>query len=118
MLKKMLLATAMAASLGGVMAPALSSDVIVVEKAPPPVREEVIPAPRAGYIWSRGYWDWRGNEYVWVPGSWIRERPGFVHHQAEWRERDGKWEMVRETWIRDDNAPRRADRDPDSPNRN
>ena len=118
MLKKLLLAAVAAGSLSGVALPALSADLIVVEKAPPPVREEAVPAPRAGYVWSQGYWDWRNNEYVWVPGTWVRERPGYVYHHREWRERDGRWELVRESWDRDgDGVPNRADRRPDDPNR-
>jgi hypothetical protein len=31
---------------------------------PPP-----IPAP--GYIWTPGYWAWGGDEYYWVPGTWV-----------------------------------------------
>jgi len=121
MLKKLLLATVAAASLGGVTLPAMSQDVIVVEKAPPPLREEVVPAPRTGYIWVAGHWDWRDDHYAWVAGTWVRERPGYVYHRSEWRQRDGHWEMVHESWARGDRdgdgVPDRADRRPDDPNR-
>ena len=42
---------------------------------PPPVRYEAVPAPRLGYVWVPGYWEWRGRRQVWVSGGWILERP-------------------------------------------
>lgn len=40
---------------------------------PPPLlpvyAQPPIPAP--GYIWTPGYWAWNGDEYYWVPGTWI-----------------------------------------------
>jgi hypothetical protein len=29
------------------------------------------PLPEPGYIWSPGYWAWDGNDYYWVPGTWV-----------------------------------------------
>jgi hypothetical protein len=34
---------------------------------------EIIPAPRAGYIWSQGRWETRGTHQVYVAGHWIRD---------------------------------------------
>ena len=46
---------------------------IAVRYGPPPPRYGVIGvAPRAGYVWTDGYWDWRGGNYVWVNGRWMR----------------------------------------------
>lgn len=42
--------------------------------------------PRAGFIWVRGRWDWRGNKWEWVPGHWERQR-------ANKRWVDGRWEQ-------------------------
>lgn len=41
---------------------------------PPPDRYEVPdhpPSPDA--IWLSGYWDWDGEEYVWIKGRWVEE---------------------------------------------
>jgi hypothetical protein len=29
------------------------------------------PIPAPGYIWTPGYWAWDGDEYYWVPGTWV-----------------------------------------------
>jgi hypothetical protein len=121
MFKKLLLAAALAGSLGTVALPASAAGVIIVHTAPPPLRDEVVPEPRHGYVWVPGYWDWRHNHHVWVAGTWVRERHGYVYVAPEWRERDGRWEMERGRWARGDRdhdgVPNRADREPDNPNR-
>ncbi|MGV7207973.1 YXWGXW repeat-containing protein [Oxalobacteraceae bacterium A2-2] len=120
MIKKLLLAAAIAGSLGTVTLPA-SSAVIIVEKAPPAPREEAVPAPRRGYVWVPGYWDWRGHRHVWVKGTWVRERRGYVYHQPQWVERNGHWEMRRGSWARGDRdgdgVPNGADNHPNNPRR-
>jgi hypothetical protein len=67
---------------------------------PPPPRYEVIPAPRRGYVWSPGYWEWRGSRHEWVPGYWLAERPGFVYTGPRWIERDGRWVREEGRWDR------------------
>ena len=37
---------------------------------PPPPVYEVVPAPRAGYIWAPGYWDYERNRHIWRKGHW------------------------------------------------
>jgi len=61
---------------------------IYVDIAPPAPRYEVVPAPRAGYVWVPGYWDWRGHRHVWTRGHWERERHGFYFHPNRWVERE------------------------------
>ena len=34
---------------------------VVVRVGPPLPRVEVVPAARAGYLWTPGNWAWRGN---------------------------------------------------------
>ena len=70
-----------------------------IEVAPPPARVEVVPAPRAGYVWAPGYWHWNGHRHAWHRGYWVRERRGYAwvphrwHHEGErWRFDDGHWE--------------------------
>ena len=50
---------------------------IDIDVAPPAPRVEVIPAPRAGYVWAPGYWEWRDSAHVWIPGRWMGERHGY-----------------------------------------
>jgi hypothetical protein len=41
--------------------------------APPPLPEEDQPAlPEDGSLWTPGYWYWRDQAYVWIPGVWAR----------------------------------------------
>jgi hypothetical protein len=77
--------------------------------APPPPRYEVIPAPRAGYLWSPGYWDWRANRHVWIGGSWLASRPGYVYSQPRWEQRDGRWRRQEARWERGPNGDRDHD---------
>jgi hypothetical protein len=66
---------------------------VQVKPAPPQPQAEVVPAPRAGYVWVRGHWEWRGNQYVWEKGHWERER-----QQMRWV--DGHWErQSNNDWI-------------------
>lgn len=34
---------------------------------------EPYPAPREGYIWAPGRYEWNGAGQVWEPGVWIRD---------------------------------------------
>ncbi len=67
---------------------------------PPPVRYEPMPAPRAGYVWVEGYWNWNGGAYVWVPGRWTRARSGYEYAQPHWQEGPKGWELHRGGWKR------------------
>jgi hypothetical protein len=41
--------------------------------APPPLPEEDQPAlSEDGSLWTPGYWYWRDQAYVWIPGVWAR----------------------------------------------
>ena len=121
MMKKTLLATLFAASLGAVATPAAAAVDVFVQVAPPAPRYEVVPAPRYGYTWAPGYWDWRGQRHVWVSGRWMRDRPGHYYSHARWVERDGGWYMERGAYRRGDRdgdgVPNRYDRAPDNPRR-
>jgi hypothetical protein len=36
---------------------------------PPPFRVETYgPVPGIGFVWIQGYWGWRNDAYVWIPG--------------------------------------------------
>ena len=89
-------------ALGGVALPVASKarTAIIVEVAPPPPRVEVVPAPRAGYVWAPGYWGWRGHRHVWFNGYWIRERRGHHWQPHHWVEREGRWHFEEGRWER------------------
>jgi hypothetical protein len=95
--------------------------VITVREAPPPLRAEVVPAPRRGYAWTPGYWNWQGRHHVWHSGTWVRARPGYVYSAPSWAERDGRWEFHQGRWARGDRdgdgVPNGVDRRPNDPTR-
>ena len=37
---------------------------------PPALADEARPQPRAGLLWSAGYWQWNDTSFIWVPGCW------------------------------------------------
>jgi hypothetical protein len=118
-MKKLLIAALLAGSFGSVAMPAGAQ--IIVDHAPPPPRDERVPAPRHGYVWAPGHWEWRHGHHVWVGGTWLRERRGYVYHAPNWVQRDGHWMMERGRWDhgdRDgDGVPNRMDAHPNNPNR-
>ncbi len=133
MIKPILFATLMGASLGAVT-PSMAAIDIYVQVAPPAPRYEPVPPPRRGYVWVPGYWDWRNQRHVWVGGTWARERPGYHYEHSRWVERDGRWGLERGNWRRGDRdrdgipdrvdrdrdgdgVPNRVDRQPDNPRR-
>jgi hypothetical protein len=65
---------------------------------PPPLRVEAVPGPRRGYLWTPGYWDWRGGHHHWVGGTWVRERRGYAYHHPEWVNHEGHWHLERGRW--------------------
>lgn len=102
---------------------------IFIGNAPPPLRYEAVPAHRAGYEWTPGYWNWDRGQHVWAPGSWHTARPGQYYQRPAWSQANGGWHLNRGGWQQDnrhdnrnnDHANRRngrGDRDRDGvPNR-
>lgn len=117
MIKKVLVTALLAAGMIGGMAiplPGLAAVGIYVNVAPPAERYERVPVMRRGYVWSPGYWDWRGNRHVWVRGVSVRERPGYTYQPRRWVENDGRWNLERSRW----DQARNRDNDGDGiPNR-
>ena len=93
-MKKLILAVLLGSSVAAFSLPAAAE--IYVNIAPPAPRYEVVPAPRVGYVWIPGYYDWRGNRHVWTRGRWERERHGYHYHPTRWTERDGRWALENE----------------------
>jgi hypothetical protein len=67
---------------------------IRVHIGPPAPRYEPVPvAPSPRHQWIAGYWGWRNNAQVWVPGHWsIPPAYGYVWEPARWVQApDGGW---------------------------
>jgi len=117
--KKVLVSALFAVGMIGAVATPLTSLAqveIQLNYGPPAPRYEVIPAPRTGYVWSGGHWQWNGRQHVWVAGNWQAARPGYVYYQPRWVERDGGggWYYRTSRWDRDgDGIPNRRDATPD-----
>lgn len=121
MKRKSLIAAALAASaLAGVATVAQAAPAVVagttpyttpygsapvyVQPAPPAPIYEVVPAPRAGFIWSPGHYVWDNGRYVWQGGQWLEARQGYGWQAAHWEQRaDGSWQLVSGRWVRADN---------------
>lgn len=126
MLTKTLLTTCFAATLAlgavhATAAPTQNQRAVWVREAPPPMRDEVVPAARRGRHWVPGYWNWQGRRHVWRVGTWVRARPGYTYANPSWVEHDGRWQFRRGQWARGDRdgdgVPNRLDRRPDDPTR-
>src|ERR1700748_65122 len=95
--RKLLLAAIAATTIGGAL-PAAADIGIWVNEAPPAPRHEVVPAPRAGYVWAPGYYDHRNGHYVWVSGHFEKEHHGMYWHPNRWVEKDGRWGFEKGRW--------------------
>jgi hypothetical protein len=134
MQSKSLLAAAFTAALlamgAGAQAQTYTTTTITV--APPAPRHEVVPAPRAGWVWAPGHYEYTHGQYAWTEGHWLRERSGYEYREPHWVQRgDGSWYLVGNSWEhrfeerharrgRDfdgDGVPDRHDRFPRNPNR-
>jgi WXXGXW repeat (2 copies) len=119
--KKVLVSAFFAAGVIGAVATPLTSSaqaVIYLDAPPPAVRYEVVPAPRTGYVWSNGNWQYNGSQHVWTEGAWQAERPGYIYSQPRWVEDNGRWGYQASRWDRDgDGVPNRNDARPNDPTR-
>jgi hypothetical protein len=84
--RKLILGSWVAALITGAALPAAAHAGVdlYVNVAPPPLRYEVVPAPRMGWVWVPGYRDWRYHRHYWVPGHYVRHRPGYYYEPARW----------------------------------
>ena len=96
---KTLLGAAFAAALMGLATTAQAQYTAIVQVAPPAPRAEVVPSARPGWVWAPGHYEWRGNEYTWVEGHWMRDRAGYEYREPRWVQRaDGSWQLVGGNW--------------------
>jgi hypothetical protein len=66
--------------------------------APPRLREERW-APRGGFVWIRGHYDWRDGQWAWVGGHYERERAGYIWREPRYEQRDGVYVTVQGSWV-------------------
>ena len=71
---------------------------VYIGTAPPAPLYERAPSVRRGYVWSPGYWEWRGHRHHWIPGTYVVERPGYAYAPPSWRQRGGQWVMTQGYW--------------------
>jgi hypothetical protein len=120
--RKSILAGICAVSLGAISVPlTASATTVYLNIAPPEARYEAVPAPRAGYVWSSGYWDAKNDKHVWRKGHWEQERHGYHYAQSTWTQHENGWKLERSHWNKadrdGDGVPNNVDRAPDNPNR-
>jgi hypothetical protein len=98
--KALLLSLCVASSAATI--PSLASAAVGVDItiAPPAPQVEVVPAPRVGYVWAPGYWDYRRGGHVWVPGRWVGARRGYHWIPDRWDQRGPRWHRVPGHWER------------------
>jgi hypothetical protein len=100
-MQRKILGAVLAASLMGFGAAAQAQYTAIVSVAPPAPQHEVVPGPRASYVWDNGHQEWRGNHYVWVPGRWMTARSGHDYQERRWVQRgNGEWQLVGGNWER------------------
>ena len=99
--RKTLLALCIASGSIATLAPVGASAEIYVRVGPPPLRQEVVPTLRPGWVWAPGYWNWNGRRYVWVRGHSVHGRRGHHWVPDRWAEDHGRWRRERGRWDRD-----------------
>jgi hypothetical protein len=94
---KLSLVTAFAALALGAGSAAADHD--YYSDGPPPVRYERV-APRAGYVWVQGHYDfdYANNQWVWNPGHYERARAGYAWTDGRWDNNNGTWIWIDGRW--------------------
>ncbi|PYQ66486.1 MAG: hypothetical protein DMF54_07655 [Acidobacteria bacterium] len=79
-------------------------EIRIGRQAPPRVRyERRMARPSRDAVWIRGFWDWQGDNWVWIPGRWTvpEERharwigPRYVREYGSYRYIPGHWSNQR-----------------------
>ncbi|WP_395826626.1 YXWGXW repeat-containing protein [Collimonas sp.] len=71
---------------------------VVLKNAPPPSKYEVAPSPRAGMVWSPGFWNYVGGWYVWQAGHWELDQPDQQYQHPGWQKVIHGWKLQRGRW--------------------
>jgi hypothetical protein len=67
---------------------------------PPPPPRVIEARPRAGYVYTPGYWQWNGRRHVWVDGRYVRERRGYRWDESRWDNDGDRYRFHRGGWVR------------------
>ncbi|MDQ5859043.1 MAG: YXWGXW repeat-containing protein [Acidobacteriota bacterium] len=72
----------------------------IVAVAPPALRvEAVVARPGPTHVWARGYWDWDGDSWAWVPGRWaVGPTRAASWMPARYERVSSGWEYVPAHW--------------------
>ena len=79
-------------------------EIRIGRQAPPRVRyERRMARPSRDAVWIRGFWDWQGDNWVWIPGRWTvpEERharwigPRYRREYGGYRYEPGHWSNQR-----------------------
>lgn len=67
-------------------APSFAQIGVSVGFGPPPIPVYAQPlCPGDGNVWTPGYWAWNGNDYFWIPGTWVlAPEAGFLWTPGYW----------------------------------
>ena len=74
---------------------------MVAPYPPPPERAEIPPSPPStDALWQGGHWSWKGVNYIWIRGSYLRRptptanwMPGYWDQDpCGWIWTDGHWQ--------------------------
>ena len=81
-----------------------SLEIRIGRQAPPRVRyERRYARPSRDAVWVRGFWDWQGDNWVWIPGRWTVPEgrqarwigPRYVREYGGYRYVPGHWSTQR-----------------------
>ena len=76
-----------------------TGEVVVTEAPPAPQQEVVGTAPTTSHVWIPGYWMYKNNRYVWVPGHYeVRPRLNAVWVPGQWNHTSRGWVWTPGHW--------------------
>ncbi len=74
---------------------------LTIGTPPPAPIYEAAPAPRAGFVWAPGFWQWEGGRHLWHAGYWMPERHGYHWVPDRWAQVHGGWHHEVGHWDHD-----------------
>lgn len=100
-MRQLIIASMLAVGAVTATAPTQARVNVEIAIAPPAPLYEPVPAPRHGYVWAPGYWNWNGHKHVWSKGHWMRERHGEHWVAQNWHRQGDRWSFQDGRWERD-----------------
>jgi hypothetical protein len=71
----------------------------VVYQQPPEPQIETQTVERPGFLWVKGRWDWRANQWTWIGGHWEARRAGYAWTEGRWERRGNAWHWIDGQWT-------------------